>query len=84
MTEIRQSNYNEILNILKTYGAKDICYVISYNKEIDGQYMPLSLALEKAVGYGMPSIISCIPNKLLYFESEQTYGSPSRFIVEKE
>jgi hypothetical protein len=77
------SDYNEIANLLKSYGAKDNCYVISYNNEIDGQYLPLILALKKAVGYGMPSIISCLPNKLLYFESEQEYGSPARFILKK-
>ena len=80
----QNSDYNEILNILKYYGAKENCYVISYNKEIDGQYMLLPPVLEKAVGYGMPSIISCLPNKLLYFESEQIYGSPARFILKKE
>jgi hypothetical protein len=78
------SDYSEILDILKSYGAKENCYAISYNKEIDGQYMLLSTALGKAVGYGMPSIISCIPDKLLYFESEQIYGSPARFILNKE
>lgn len=77
------SDYNVIANLLIAYGAKDNCYVISYNNEIDGQYLPLILALKKVVGYGMPSIISCLPNKLLYFESEQEYGSPARFILKK-
>lgn len=78
------SDYNKILNLLESHGAKDNSYVISYNQDIDGQYLTLSYALEKAVGYGMSSIISCLPNKLLYFESEQIYGSPKRFILKKE
>jgi hypothetical protein len=77
------SDYNKILNLLKFNGAKDNCYVISYNKDIDGLYLQLSTALEKAIGYGMPSIISCVLNKLLYFESEQVYGSPARYILKK-
>jgi len=77
------SEYIDIVNTLKSYGAKDKCYSISFNEDIDGQYLPLKYALEKAVGFGMPSIISCIPNKLIYFESEQCYGSPARFILIK-
>jgi len=78
------SDYIDIRDILKSYGAKDTCYAISFNKDIDGQYLPLKSALEKAVGLGMASIISCIPNQLLYFESEQSYGPPARFILIKD
>lgn len=46
--------------------------------------MSLFSTLHKAVGYGMLFIISRFPNKFLYFESEQTYGSPARFILKKE
>ncbi len=85
-TEIPKPNsdYNKILKLLKSYGAQDNCYVISYNKDIDGQFLLLSSALQKVVGFGMPSIVSCLPNKLLYFESEQIYGSPKRFVLKKE
>jgi hypothetical protein len=78
------SDYNKILNLLESHGANDNCYVISYNKDIDGQFLLLSSALQKVVGFGMPSIVSCLPDKLLYFESEQVYGSPKRFILKKE
>jgi hypothetical protein len=78
------SDFTLILNILKTYGANDICYAISFNKEIDGQQLPLKSALEKAVGSGMPSIISCLPDKLVYFESEQECGSPARYVLLKK
>lgn len=78
------SDYNKIRNLLKSYGAQDNCYVISYNKDIDGQFLLLSSALQKVVGFGMPSIVSCLPNELLYFESEQIYGSPKRFVLKKE
>lgn len=77
------SDYNEIINLLKSYGAKDNCYAISWNQAIDGQYLPLKSAIVNAAGLGMPSIISCIPDKLLYFESEQEYGRPARYIFKK-
>ena len=85
MVELSKPNseYIDIVNTLKSYGAKDNCYSISFNEDIDGQYLPLKFALEKAVGFRMPSIISCIPNKLIYFESEQCYGFPARFILIK-
>lgn len=78
------SDYTEIINLLKSYGAKNDCYAISWNQAIDGQYLPLKAALENTAGLGMPSIISCLPDKLLYFESEREYGSPARFILKKD
>lgn len=77
------SGYSEIYDLLKSYGAKDDCYAISWNQAIDGQYLPLKSAIVNAAGLGMPSIISCIPDKLLYFESEQEYGRPARYIFKK-
>lgn len=77
------SDYMEIYKLLKSYGAKDDCYAISFNKNIDGQYLALKNALAEAVGFGMPSIISCFPDRLLYFESEQEAGPPARFILKK-
>lgn len=78
------SDYMEIYRLLKSQGAKDDCYAISFNKNIDGQYLALKNALTEAVGFGMPSIISCFPARLLYFESEQETGPPARFIIKKD
>lgn len=78
------NNSNEIVEFLKKYGAGNTCYVISYYGDIDGKHLPLSYALEKAVGFGMPSLILCIPNKLAYLECEQVYGSPPRYILKKD
>ncbi|SEN57276.1 hypothetical protein [Lihuaxuella thermophila] len=77
------SNYAEIVSLLKKYGAGNFCYAISFNKDIDGKHLPLSDALKKAVGYGLPSLLICIPDELGYFESEQEFGSPKRFIIKK-
>lgn len=78
------SNYLHIADLLKKHGAGDKCYVISWSDCIDGQELSLMTALEKAVGLGMPTLISCSPNKLIYFEAEQGFGSPSRYIIIKE
>lgn len=85
MIEIPKPNSNpeKIAEIMKMHGAGEICYSISWCEEIDGKELPLLMALEKAVGFGMPSIVSCIPGKLAYFEAEQEYGAPPRFILKR-
>jgi hypothetical protein len=77
------SDYEEIAELLKRYGAGDTCYSISWSETIDGKELPLLAALEKAVGYGMPSIISCIPGKLAFFEAEQEVLPSPRFILKR-
>lgn len=77
------SNYMDIFKLLKNYGANDTAYVISFNSEFDGKHVDLECALKAHVGYGVPSLISCIPDKLLYYEGEQSYGPPPRLIFYK-
>ncbi|MEY8754357.1 hypothetical protein AB9M93_07285 [Peribacillus frigoritolerans] len=86
MIEIPKPNSDpeEIENLLKKQGAGNDCYAISWNDSIDGKYMSLTSALEVSVGEGFPSIISCIPGKLAYFEAEQSYGPPPRFILKRK
>ncbi|MFQ3546103.1 hypothetical protein Q7A53_18635 [Halobacillus rhizosphaerae] len=85
MIEIPKPNSNpkEIEKLLKKQGSSNECYAISWNDSIDGKHLSLTSALEVAVGEGFPSIISCIPGKLAYFEAEQEYGSPPRFILKR-
>ncbi|ANU28309.1 hypothetical protein [Planococcus versutus] len=72
-----------IYELLKSNGAAKMCYSLSYNEKIDGKELPLQEALEHAVGFGFPSIISCIPGELAYFEAEQGFGSPPRYILKR-
>lgn len=85
MIEIPKPNSdpNEIAKLMKKQGASNDCYAMSWNHSIDGKHMSLSSALEVAVGEGFPSLISCIPGKLAYFEAEQEYGPPPRFILKR-
>jgi hypothetical protein len=75
------SNYEMITELLKQRGAGTICYVMSWNDELDGKEMLLSEALRQEVGSGMPSLISCIADKLVFFEAEQVQGPPPRYIL---
>jgi hypothetical protein len=85
MIEIPKPNScaDDIAELLKQHGAGKQCYAISFNEDIDGKDLPLLTALEHAVGYGFPSLIVCIPDKLAYFEAEQVYGPPPRYILKR-
>ena len=85
MTEIPLPNSDprDIYELLKSYGAEKMCYSLSYSGKIDGKELPLLEALEQAVGFGMPSIISCVPGELAYFEAEQGFGPTPRFLMKR-
>ncbi len=53
---------------LKRRGAGESCYLISENRTIDGKHLPLKLALEKVVGQGLGTLLSCVPGELAYYE----------------
>ncbi|SHF14130.1 hypothetical protein SAMN05444392_10892 [Seinonella peptonophila] len=79
------SYYLDILELLKEYGPIQTGYVIStFFSEIDGRHLPIREALDKVVGFGMPSLVSCIPDRLAYLECEQEYGPPDRFIIYRQ
>lgn len=72
-----------ILDILNREGAAQLCYSISTADAIDGRILPLREALKVAVGFGMPSIVSCLPGRLAYLETEQEIGPPGRYILSR-
>ena len=67
-----------IASILRQKGAPESCWLISEDADMDGREFPLTDALKRIVGYGMGTIVSCIPGKLGYFEDED-----GRCILEK-
>lgn len=76
--------HNTVLRILKKEGVPSQCYVIAPdNLKIDGTEMPLEAALEAVVGFG-PAVISCIHGSLAYFETEQSFGAPDRYILSEK
>jgi hypothetical protein len=62
-----------IESALRSRGAGESCHVISENRAIDGKHLALKVALEKVVGQGMGTLLSCVPGELAYYEG----GSPS-------
>lgn len=61
----------DIERLLTQKGAPAICHILSSNSSIDDRDMSLCEALGETVGQGMGSIISCIPGRLAYYESEE-------------
>jgi hypothetical protein len=77
------SDYRAIVQTLRARQAPELCYVISSIRELDGQSVQLTTALERIVGFGLPSIVVCIPERLAYFEAEQEGGAPPRYLLER-
>jgi hypothetical protein len=69
-----------IERLLLAAGAPRRCYVLSENANIDGNDLNLREALDKVVGGGMGTFLSCIPGRLAYFEGE---GPQERFVLSR-
>ena len=59
-----------IESALRDRGAGEMCHVISENRAIDGKHLTLKAALEKVVGQGMGTLLSCVPGELAYYEGK--------------
>jgi len=64
--------------LLSAKGAPTFCWVISEDSRVDAHHMPLLDALEEVVGTGMGTIVSCVPGRLAFVETED-----ERFILER-
>ena len=65
-----QQNPSDLVKLLRAKGAGTKCYVMSENRDLDGQEVDLETALKETVGAQMGTLISCVPGRLGYFEDE--------------
>jgi hypothetical protein len=65
-----EQNAEAIASVLKRLGSPDRCLVVSEASDIDGVSFPLKEALNRVVGAGFGSFISCVPGELAFFEGE--------------
>jgi hypothetical protein len=65
----KQQNPSDIYALLKRMGPQERCWVVSEGS-LDAQEIALLEALNEVVGRGFGTIISCVPGRLAYFESE--------------
>lgn len=63
-----QQNTESILKLLRDKGAREECYVISEDSEIDGTSQQLIHAMDQVMGLGTAAIISCIPGVLGFYQ----------------
>jgi hypothetical protein len=59
-----------VLQLLKSKGAPELCCALSESDELDGKQISLADALNFIVGRGIGTFLSCVPEKLAYFEDE--------------
>ncbi|MFA6545428.1 MAG: hypothetical protein WCS99_13500 [Limisphaerales bacterium] len=69
-----------VSKLLATKRAPKLCYVISESGEMDGREMNLEEAIDAVLGMGLGAIVSCIPGRLAYYESEFR----TRFFLERK
>lgn len=69
-----------VLRLLRAAGATESCYAISERAELDDRLLSLSEAVERVVGNGFGTIISCLPGELAYFEGEDVRN---RFLLRR-
>src|SRR5947209_1237700 len=60
------NNPISIAQLLHKKGAGRTCWVISEDRRFDAQELELKFILDEVVGYGMGTILSCIPGKLAF------------------
>jgi len=73
-----QNGAASIAKLLRAKGAGRTCWVISEDSKLDAREIDLESVLTAIVGGGMGAILSCIPGKLAFVESED-----GRFILER-
>ena len=66
--EPRYQHASDLVQILRSMGAPATCHFIGGKH--DGEDLQLLAALREVVGYGIGTVLSCIPGKLAYFEAE--------------
>jgi hypothetical protein len=74
-----QQNPSAVAAMLAAMGAGSRCWVISENSELDARELDLREALDKTIGAGMGTIISCVAGSLGYFEDEDV-----RYILRRQ
>ena len=71
----------QLYNLLKDANAPETCYIISDHSDYDMKSLPLLKAIQELFNSGIAYIISCIPEKLAYYENED---SNQRVLLKKE
>lgn len=74
----------EIIRIMRIYGVKNNCYVLSEYEDFNGVFVDLNKAVEKLRWNGFPSLIVGLPSGFSHYKGE-SYASiqPNFFLKPK-
>lgn len=72
-------HYEEIVKTIESYGLSEEWYIVAFNQNIDKVSCNLKEALDLVLGNGMAAII--ISDTMAIVETEQSTGTPSRYIL---
>ena len=73
-----EDNPRALYALLRKLGAPEGCYVMSGDSDYDGAHVELFEVLTAIHATGMGTIVSCVPDKLAYYE-----GEDDRFILDR-
>lgn len=62
---------SELVALLKQHGAPPFVWVISEDRTLDGQQLPLAEAMTPIWGGNRGTVLSCLPGKLAFFRGEE-------------
>jgi hypothetical protein len=66
----RDHNVDFIDRLLRRKGAGATCYLISPERELDQQEMPLREAIDMLITQDSVAVACCIPGRLAYYKAE--------------
>ncbi len=66
-------------DLIKKYTNEKMCYLISWNSEIDGTFLDKESALNEIIGYGMASIM--VFKNLIVIKTEQEQGPAIKYVL---
>lgn len=71
---------DRLLTTLRSEKAPDLCLVLSENASLHENMLELSTVLQRVIGRGLATFVSCIPGQLAYLEGEEPN---SRYVLQR-
>ena len=66
----RDHNHVSVVDVLRRKGAGTLCYLISPERELDQQEMPLEKVIDQLISQDSTAIVCCMPGRLAYYKAE--------------
>lgn len=70
---------HELNKLMNEYTKEKQCYLISWNSDIDGDFLEREMALNAIIGGGMASIM--VFENLIVIETEQELGAAIKYVL---